>query len=102
MEKAPTNTSQVRILKIITALKGHTLTGLSNAEIADAIKDSKVNVSRTLDVMITEGFAVKHESGRFSLSNKFASIAMSTMLELDQAKSRIDEINQRITAGARR
>lgn len=102
MEKAPTNTSQVRILKIITALKGHTLTGLSNAEIADAIKDSKVNVSRTLDVMITEGFAVKHESGRFSLSQKVASIAMLTMMELDQAQSKIDEMKQRMFAGAQK
>lgn len=102
MEKASTNTSQVRILKIISALKGHTLTGLSNSEIAAAIKDSKTNVSRALDVMITEGFAIKHDSGRFSLSSKVASIAMLTMMEFDQAENKINEMKQRMFAGAQK
>lgn len=101
MNKKPTNTSQVRILKIINCLKGHAIDGLSNTDIATMIKDSKANVSRTLDVMIAEGFAVKHEeTGRFSLSKKMISIATSTMLELDKAEAKINEIRQRIIAGA--
>ncbi|ENY6783337.1 helix-turn-helix domain-containing protein [Providencia rettgeri] len=50
------NTSAVaRALRVLIALKGHTVFGLSNKEIANAIDDTPVNVSRALDTLIKEG-----------------------------------------------
>ncbi|HGN1707849.1 TPA: helix-turn-helix domain-containing protein [Providencia rettgeri] len=50
------NTSAVsRALRVLIALRGHTVFGLSNKEIANAINDTPVNVTRALDALIKEG-----------------------------------------------
>ena len=93
------STSATRALKILKALKGHTLTGLSNNDLAKALDDTPSNITRAIDVLVSEGLVTKLETGRFSLSIQALQIAVAHAEEVNRANNRISEINQRIYAG---
>jgi DNA-binding IclR family transcriptional regulator len=93
-------TSATRVLRVLSALKGKTLTGMSNSELAAAVGESPTAITRCMSTLIAEGFAMRHDSGRFSLSVKCLQIAQAHASELARAQGRIDELNQRVNAGA--
>nr|DAI22379.1 MAG TPA: Transcriptional regulator [Caudoviricetes sp.] len=89
-----------RALNILRVLKGYTLSGLSNGEIAERLNESPVNVSRALALLVDEGFAVKLDNGRFALSIQVLQIATAHSNECNTSIDRIHQLNQRIAAGA--
>lgn len=89
-----------RALRILKALKGHTLTGVSNKEIAEALGDTAVNVSRALEVLMDEGLVAKLDNGRFAHSVAMLQIAQAHVRHSDAIQNRLTEINCRIAAGA--
>lgn len=95
-------TSVIRALRVLEALKGNALEGLSNVEIAKRTGESEVNVSRTLKVLVAAGWVTRHDTGRFAQSVRFLQMAEAFALECDRATSRITELRQRVAAGARR
>ena len=101
-EKAVENngSSAKRTLKILKLLKGKSLTGLSNNDIAKAINDSQANVTRACQVLVEEGLAEKLSNGRFALSTGMLQIAVAHQREMVGGMDRINEINQRVNAGA--
>lgn len=90
----------VRTLRIISVLKGKTLSGLSNTEIAAATKIPAPTVSRILATMVDEGFAIQLDNGRYALGIRMLQIAEATAIELDKGQGRINELKQRVRAGA--
>jgi len=92
--------SAQRVLRIQSILKGHTLHGLSNSEIAKALGESPANISRALSVLLAEGFVTKLDSGRYGPGMELAKIGVAHLNELDMAERRINEIRQRTMAGA--
>ena len=90
-----------RTLRIINVLKGKTLSGLSNTEIANATKIPAPTVSRILAAMVDEGFAVHLDNGRYALGIRMLQIAQSHTEEMDKGKIRIAELEQRVYAGSR-
>lgn len=99
-DKTRTSDSLARGLRVLKALKGHTLYGLSNGELAKALDMSPATVNRVLNTLIAEGYAVKLDTGRFAPGMALLQIAQATANELDNAATRIRETNQRIAAGA--
>ena len=93
-------TSAQRTLKVLEALKGRTLHGLSNSEIAKALGETPVNVSRALATLANEGWVTKLETGRYAHSIKCLQVAQAHADEMSRAQNRIMEINQRVAAGA--
>ncbi|MGE4404461.1 helix-turn-helix domain-containing protein [Pseudomonas sp.] len=93
-----TNDSALRVLRALKALRGHTLTGLSNAELAKALGESPANITRYMDTLIEAGFATRLETGRFAPSIGFLQYAMATAEELNRGAARIHEIQARISA----
>lgn len=91
-----------RTLEILRVLKGHSLNGLSNREIADALSETPVNISRATAELVRTGFAVQLENGRYAPSIELAQIALAHLNELEHAEKRIQEIKQRTFAGALR
>lgn len=94
------SSSAARALRVMKLLKGHTLDGLSNGEIAQALGESAVNISRALAVLVDEGVAEKLPSGRYAHGITLLQIAQAHANEIDRANNRIREINQRVMAGA--
>ena len=93
-------TSARRALRVLELLKGQTLHGLSNGEIATALGETAVNISRALEVLVDEGFVTKLDTGRYAHTVKMLQIAQAHANEMSRAQNRIMEINQRVAAGS--
>lgn len=101
MQKKNTSSSGSRILRVLKALRGHSLNGISNSELAAALGESPANINRALNTLIEEGLAIKLDTGRFAPGIQLLQIAMAHSTEMTRAQDRINEINQRIIAGSR-
>ncbi|MDP8162830.1 IclR family transcriptional regulator [Pasteurella skyensis] len=97
--KEKTNTTQ-RALRIVKALKGKSLVGLSNKELADTLDESPVNITRAVANLVTEGFVTQLETGRYALSVQLLQIAVAHTRELQVANDRITQLGQRVQAGS--
>lgn len=89
-----------RVLRVLKALKGHTVTGLSNTELAHLTKDSPSNITRAMQTLIEEGLAMKLDNGRFAHSVGMLQIAQAHAEHMARLQGRMQEINQRIAAGS--
>lgn len=96
-----TFTSATRVLRALKALGGHALHGLSNTELARLTGDSPSNITRAMQTLIAEGLAVKLDTGRFAPGIALLQIAQAHAEEMARMQGRIQEINQRVLAGAR-
>ncbi len=96
-----TSISSTRILRVLKALRGHALNGVSNGELASALGESPANINRALNTLIEEGLALKLDNGRFAPGVQLLQIAMAHSNEMARAQDRINEINQRVMAGSR-
>ena len=99
MSKVNISSSGTRILRVLKALRGHALNGVSNGELASALGESPANINRALNTLIEEGLAMKLENGRFAPGIQLLQIAMAH--EMARAQDRINEINQRVISGSR-
>lgn len=95
-----TSNSGARVLRVLAALRGKTLSGVSNGELAKALGESPATINRCINTLINEGFATQLDNGRFALSVQMLQIAQAHANELARAQSRIDELTQRVNAGA--
>lgn len=102
MNTPRTSDSGARILRVLKALKGHALSGISNGDLARGLGESPANINRALNTLIAEGLAVKLDNGRFAPSVGLLQIAQAHANEMANAQARINEINQRVLAGAGR
>ena len=55
MNKPNTSSAGTRILRVLKALRGHALNGISNGELAAALHESPANINRALNTLIEEG-----------------------------------------------
>ncbi|MBY8957089.1 helix-turn-helix domain-containing protein [Pseudomonas sp. MIS38] len=92
--------ASARVLRVLKALKGHTVTGLSNAELAVLTQDSPSNVTRAMQALIEEGLALKLDNGRFAHSVGVLQIAQAHVEHMARLTGRMQEINQLIAAGS--
>ncbi len=102
-QKSKTPTTQVvalRTLEVLKLLKGHTLTGLSNGQIADALSLTPSAVSLALNSLEATGLAAKLENGRYAHSVGMLQIAQAHADHIGRMQGKINEINARIHAGA--
>jgi DNA-binding IclR family transcriptional regulator len=97
-----TVSAAARVLRVLKALKGHTVTGLSNTELAQLAHDSPSNITRAMQTLIEEGLAVKLDNGRFAHSVGMLQIAQAHAEHMARLTDRMQEINQRIAAGSTR
>lgn len=65
MSKTNVSSSGSRILRVLKALRGHALNGISNGELAAALHESPANINRALNTLIEEGLALKLEKRAF-------------------------------------
>jgi DNA-binding IclR family transcriptional regulator len=92
--------SVVRALSIISCLRGRSLTGMSHGEIAAATKLPAATATRILATLVAENFAIQLDSGRYALSVRMLQIAQAHANEMTRAQDRINELQQRVHAGA--
>lgn len=92
--------SAIRALRVLKALKGQTMHGLSNKELAQGLGESAVNISRALAVLEAEGFVSQLPTGRWTHSVALLQIAQAHAEHMAATQGRMLELNRRIAAGA--
>lgn len=95
MTDKPTVKSAEKVLKVLKALRGHSLQGLSNQDLAKQLGESPSQIYRALQTLIAEGLAKQEENGSFTLGTAVVQIAKAHDVEMERAKARIAEIDQR-------
>lgn len=100
MSKPRVNETALRVLRVMIALKGHSLHGLSNAELAKGLGESPANITRYMATLIEAGLATKLDTGRYAPGIALLQIAQAHANEMDRARQRMNEINQRVLAGS--
>ena len=92
------NAGQQRVLKVLNALSGHEIEGLSPGEIAKGLSISPANVTRDLANLFESGFAEEIPStGRWRLTPKLVQIGVAMQLEVERAERKLAEVRQRYT-----
>lgn len=100
MSDTRVSSSGLRVLRVMYALRGHSLLGLSNGELAKNLKESPATINRCLNTLIEDGWAMQLENGRYALSVKALQTAQAHANEMSKATDRIHELNQRVMAGS--
>ncbi|EAS8533266.1 IclR family transcriptional regulator [Salmonella enterica] len=95
-----TSTPLQRGLRILKALKGKSLHGLSNRELAKALGESEVNISRAMKTLTEEGLVQRLDTGRYAPGMQLLYIAQAFSNEMAAGQARIAELNQRVLAGS--
>lgn len=90
------NTSAIKVLRVLKALRGHSLHGLSNGDLAKALGESPSTINRCLNTLMAEGLAAQLETGRFAHNVALLQIAQAHQSEMAKASARLDELTQRI------
>lgn len=98
--KGRTSDSGAKVLEVLIALRGHSLTGVSNGQLAKALGESPSTINRCLNTLIQAGLAEKKSSGLFAHSVMMLQIATAHASEMSRAQAKLDEMNQRIFAGS--
>ena len=97
-EKTYSNAAQERGYAVLTALAGHEFAGIAPGEIAKAIGASPPSVTRALRVLAKAGLAQQNpETGGWYLGPRIVQIASRFQVNLDRARRRVDELQQRYT-----
>jgi DNA-binding IclR family transcriptional regulator len=97
-----TTSSARRALRVLKALKGHVVIGISNKALVESLGESDASICRALKELEAEGLAVKLDDGRWAHSVVMLQIAKAYMDHMDDIQIRMTEINQRVAAGAMR
>jgi DNA-binding IclR family transcriptional regulator len=91
---------QQRLLKLITLLAGHEITGLAPSDIARQQQCSASVVTRDMANLQLAGFAEQvPETGRWRLSPQLIQIALKHMQALDRAEQRLSDVRNRFSRG---
>ncbi|MBZ9610780.1 helix-turn-helix domain-containing protein [Rheinheimera maricola] len=92
--------SGLKVLKVLKALSGHSLTGLSNSELASGLNESPATVNRCLNTLIEAGLAIQLDNKRYAHGVAMLQLAQGHATEISRATNRINELNQRVAAGS--
>lgn len=96
-----TNDAQQRILRLVTLLAGHEITGIAPADVARQMGCAASMVTRDMDNLRSAGFAeLVPETGRWRLAPSVVQISLAHMAALERAELRLDETRHRYSRAA--
>lgn len=91
-----TNDAQQRLMKLMTLLAGHEITGMAPADIAREQGCTASMVTRDMANLVEGGYAEQvPETGRWRLAPQVVQIAVRHMASLERAKAKLDETRNR-------
>lgn len=98
----PTKTADAagmrRVVRIVNALAGHEVDGVSNAQLAESLRCTPSACLRTLQVLADEGWVEQFpETKRWRLGPRPVQVALAFTQGLDRAESRVAEVRQRFS-----
>ncbi|MEC5497018.1 MarR family transcriptional regulator [Acinetobacter seifertii] len=91
-----TNKSAGKVLKVLFALRGHYVMGISNKQLSESLNETPVFITRALQTLEADGWAEKRDNGNYAPSMKAIRFASACKEEYDRLKARIDEYEKRL------
>ena len=88
-----------RALRILKALKGRTMDGLSNKDLCEAIDETPVNITRATAILESEGFLRKLPTGNWTLSFALLNLAVCYEQDMQAVNERFNEMRHRVATG---
>lgn len=90
------NAAQQRLLRLVTLLAGHEVTGMAPAEIARGMGCSAPMVTRDVANLAAGGWAEQvPETGRWRLAPQVVQIALRHLAAVGRAEQRLDDVKNR-------
>ena len=87
--------SAEKVLKVLKALRGHSLQGVTNRELSKKLNESPAQTYRALQTLLAEGLVKKDENDLYTLGTALVQIAKAHDSEMERAKARMAEYEQR-------
>ena len=87
--------SAEKVLKVLKALRGHSLQGVTNQELSKKLDESPAQTYRALQTLLAEGMVKKDENDLYTLGTALVQIDKAHDSEMERAKARIAEYEQR-------
>lgn len=87
--------SASKVLKVLKAMRGHSLSGVTNQKLSQQLGEPPATITRALQTLVEEGLAKQEDDGTYTLSAAFVQMAKAHATEVDRAKARIAEFEQR-------
>ena len=88
--------SAEKVLRVLFALRGHYLFGLSNKQLSVSLNESPCSITRSLQTLEADGWAEKRDNGNYAPSIKAVRFATACKEEHDRVQARITEYQQRL------
>ena len=95
IKPATTNQAQQRVLTILRVLAGRTTDGMTNAQLARAVKTSESRMHGDIRNCEQSGFVERLTSGNWRLGSSFVQIANAHVSELAALRQAVVELEQR-------
>lgn len=93
--------SAEKVLKVLKALTGHSLSGVTNQELAKQLDEPPAQITRALQTLVAEGLAQQLDDGTYALGHRFVAIAHAHTQEIDKAQGKFLEHIQRVAANVK-
>ena len=87
--------SAEKVLKVLKALRGHSLQGVTNQELSKKLGESPAQTYRALQTLLAEGLVKKDENDLYTLGTALVQMAKAHDSEMERAKARMAEYEQR-------
>lgn len=84
------------VLKVLYALRGHWVFGVSNKTLSESLNESPSKITRALQTLEADGWAEKRESGNYAPSMKAVRFSTACKDEHDRTEARLAEYKQRL------
>lgn len=98
VDDAKTGAATLRALDMLELLVGRVMDGMSNKDLAAAMRCPPPAVTRTAAILITKGWVEKDPATeRFRLTPRFSRLTFRSMAEFDRAKSDLDQMQRNYT-----
>ncbi|UIZ57801.1 MarR family transcriptional regulator [Acinetobacter sp. SCLZS86] len=88
--------SAEKVLKVLFALRGNYIFGVSNKQLAESLNENPTSITRSLQTLEANGWAEKRDNGNYAPSIKAVRFSTACKEEYDRVQARIAEYKQRL------
>ncbi|GKS85559.1 MarR family transcriptional regulator [Acidovorax sp. SUPP1855] len=93
-----TGAQVLRALEMLECLAGRVVDGMSNKDLAAAMRCPPSYVTRTAAVLIGKGWVEKDESTeRFHITTRFSRLTFRVMADFERAKNDLEQVQRNYT-----
>jgi DNA-binding IclR family transcriptional regulator len=91
------NKGAMLVLNLLEVLCGYATSGAKNIDLATALDTSASNVTRTIAILISKGWARKSDNGRFYPTPEFTTLAFRVLTDFERAEAHAKDAKRAMT-----